>query len=171
MFFLPTHLGFLERSLWNVGLNFPRHLNSIEWLPPPAPSRTAPCQRRRCLPIHLLRRHTLLARRNHRCPILLFPLCWMRGQIYKAQKTLNVRRCYSVLPQSLWIALSGEIMTYHFVDPRPFMPRGCHKVEVPSRKAMSRAVKGLRGRNSDVAIVTIEPMPAEQVSLIQFTSY
>ena len=62
-------------------------------------------------------------------------------------------------------------MTYHFVDPRPLMPRGCHKVEVPSRKAMSRAVKGLRGRNSDVAIVTVEPMPAEQVSLIQFTSY
>ena len=31
-------------------------------------------------------------------------------------------------------ALLGETMAFHFVDPRPFMPRGSTRVEVPSRK-------------------------------------
>ncbi|KAG2597833.1 hypothetical protein PVAP13_5KG278800 [Panicum virgatum] len=58
-----------------------------------------------------------------------------------------------------------EDMAYHFVDPTLFMPRGCNRVVVPGRKAMSHAViGGLRGRNSNVAIATIEPLPAEQVS-------
>ena len=38
-------------------------------------------------------------------------------------------------------------------------------MEVSGRKAMTRAViGGLRGRNSDVAITTIQPLPQEQIS-------
>ena len=59
-------------------------------------------------------------------------------------------------------------MAFRFVDPASFMPRGCTRVAVNGRKLMSRAVLGgLRGRNSDVAIVTVDPLPKEHVS---FTS-
>ena len=45
------------------------------------------------------------------------------------------------------------------------MPRGCNRVEVSGRKAMTRAViGGLRGRNSDVSIATIQPLPEEHIS-------
>ena len=65
-------------------------------------------------------------------------------------------------------AQSGEIMAHHFVDPRPFMPRDCTRVDILGRKVMSRAViGGMRERHGDVVIALIEPLPAEQVS---FTS-
>lgn len=64
-----------------------------------------------------------------------------------------------------WLQQSGKLMAYHFVDPAPFMPRGCSRVQVAGRKPMTWAViEGLHGRNSDVAIATIEPTPDKQVS-------
>ena len=59
-------------------------------------------------------------------------------------------------------------MAYHFVDPTPFLPRGCNRVHVEGRKPMTRAVLGkARRSNSDLAIAIIHPLPALQVS---FTS-
>lgn len=56
-------------------------------------------------------------------------------------------------------------MAYHFIDPAPFMPRGYARVHVEGIKPTSRAaIGGMRGRNSDVAITTIEPLPVGQVS-------
>lgn len=56
-------------------------------------------------------------------------------------------------------------MAYQFVDPTPFMPCGAQRVHVEGRKPMSRAILGCaRLRNSDLAIVSIAPLPAEQVS-------
>lgn len=58
-----------------------------------------------------------------------------------------------------------EPMAYSFIDPAPFMPRGCHRVHVEGHKPMTRAVLGSAGRhNSDLVIIAIEPLPAEQVS-------
>ena len=59
-------------------------------------------------------------------------------------------------------------MAYHFVDPAPFMPRGCTRVHVEGRKLMTRAFLGRpRRRNHDLAIASISPLPEGQVS---FTS-
>ena len=56
-------------------------------------------------------------------------------------------------------------MAYRFVDPEPFLPRGCTRVQIEGRKMMTRAVLGAPRRdNSDLAIVSIEPLPVEQVS-------
>nr|TKW37951.1 hypothetical protein SEVIR_1G083000v2 [Setaria viridis] len=56
-------------------------------------------------------------------------------------------------------------MAYKFVNPAPFMPRGCQRQMVGFRKPMSRVVLGGARRNqSDVAIAKIEPLPQFQVS-------
>lgn len=61
--------------------------------------------------------------------------------------------------------LPNSIMAYKFVDPAPFMPRGCHRQLVGFRKSMPRVVLGGPCRNNnDVAITSIEPLPNQQVS-------
>ncbi|CAO2038590.1 unnamed protein product [Urochloa humidicola] len=57
-------------------------------------------------------------------------------------------------------------MSYRLVDPTPFMPPGAQTVMIPNRKVMTRAVVGgLRGRNGDLAIATIESLPAGEITL------
>nr|TKW30157.1 hypothetical protein SEVIR_2G016600v2 [Setaria viridis] len=61
--------------------------------------------------------------------------------------------------------LQEAFMAYRFVNPAPFMPRGCQRQIVGFRKPMSRVVLGGARRNqSDVAIAKIEPLPQLQVS-------
>ncbi|KAG2538585.1 hypothetical protein PVAP13_9NG380500, partial [Panicum virgatum] len=56
-------------------------------------------------------------------------------------------------------------MAYQFIDPIPFLPRGCTRIHVEGRNTMSRAVLGApRRHNSDLAIIAIEPLPDAQVS-------
>jgi hypothetical protein len=56
-------------------------------------------------------------------------------------------------------------MAFNFVDPAPFIRRGFQHVLVPNRKLMSRVILGRPTKhNVDVAIVTIEPMPHNQVA-------
>lgn len=58
-------------------------------------------------------------------------------------------------------------MAFRFVDPTPFLPHGGQRIMIPNRKVMSRVVLGrARRSNNDVAIVTIEPFPAHQVSFL-----
>lgn len=60
---------------------------------------------------------------------------------------------------------STSAIAFKFVDPAPFMPRGCHCLMVGQRKPTTRVVLGGRRRhNGEVAIATIEPMPNVQVS-------
>nr|TKW29201.1 hypothetical protein SEVIR_3G380600v2 [Setaria viridis] len=68
--------------------------------------------------------------------------------------------------QSLVLAdLQEAFMAFRFVNPAPFMPRGCQRQIVGFRKPMSRVVLGGARRNqSDVAIAKIEPLPQLQVS-------
>ncbi|CAN6342947.1 unnamed protein product [Urochloa humidicola] len=59
-----------------------------------------------------------------------------------------------------------ETMSYRLVDPAPFMPPGAQRLMIPNRKVMTRAViGGLRGRNGDLAIATIEPLPDGEITL------
>ena len=58
-----------------------------------------------------------------------------------------------------------ESMAFRFIDPTPFLPRGCEQVMVEGSKPMGRAVLGsARHHNRDLALVTIDPLPEAQVS-------
>nr|TKW08979.1 hypothetical protein SEVIR_6G061100v2 [Setaria viridis] len=58
-----------------------------------------------------------------------------------------------------------SLMAYKFVDPAPFLPRGCQRQLVGFRKPMSRVILGSPWlNNNDVAIVSIEPLLAQQIS-------
>lgn len=52
-------------------------------------------------------------------------------------------------------------MAYQRADPAPFVPIGMHRINVPGRIPMVRAVARSRPqrRNETVAIVTINPLP------------
>lgn len=53
-------------------------------------------------------------------------------------------------------------MSFERYDPEPFMPNGFHRVAVQHRVPATRAVVvHPRSLNEDVAIITIEPMPAQ----------
>nr|TKW20953.1 hypothetical protein SEVIR_4G194400v2 [Setaria viridis] len=68
-------------------------------------------------------------------------------------------------PSLVLADLQAAFMAYKFVNPAPFMPRGCQRQMVGFRKPMSRVVLGGARRNqSDVAIAKIEPLPQLQVS-------
>nr|TKW33816.1 hypothetical protein SEVIR_2G264400v2 [Setaria viridis] len=68
-------------------------------------------------------------------------------------------------PSLVLADLQEAFMAYKFVNPAPFMPRGCQRQMVGFRKPMSRVVLGGARRNqSDVAIAKIEPLPQLQVS-------
>lgn len=55
-------------------------------------------------------------------------------------------------------------MAYFRADPTPFLPRGLHHLEVGPRKPMERVVlMKPRAKNQDLAIITVNPMPAHQV--------
>jgi hypothetical protein len=56
-------------------------------------------------------------------------------------------------------------MAYFRADPRPFCPRNLQPLEVHGRRQMERVVlMRPRAKHQNLAIVTIEPLPAHQVT-------
>lgn len=66
---------------------------------------------------------------------------------------------------SLELSSSPLLMAFFRADPTPFVPRGLNPMNVGPRKPMERVVlMKPRAKNQDLAIVSIHPMPAHQVT-------
>jgi len=56
-------------------------------------------------------------------------------------------------------------MAYFRADPAPFIPEGLHQIDVQARKPMERVVlMRPRAKHHALAIVSIDPMPEQQVT-------
>lgn len=56
-------------------------------------------------------------------------------------------------------------MVYFRVDPAPFIPEGLHRIDVQACKPMERVVlMRPRAKHQDLAIISIHPMPEQQVT-------
>lgn len=60
-------------------------------------------------------------------------------------------------------------MVLQFVDPRPFLPPGAHRIMVEGRPLMKRVITGrIIKRNNDLAIASFHPLPQHQVDFATF---
>ena len=56
-------------------------------------------------------------------------------------------------------------MAYFRADLAPFIPKGLHQIDVQARKPMEHVVlMRPRAKHHDLAIVSIDPMPEQQVT-------